>query len=317
MPKVSVIIPTYNNSQYIVEALNSVLLQTYRDFEVIIVDDGSTDNTYKNITGIITAHPNLLKYIYQENRGLPSARNIGIKNSCGEYIALLDSDDAWLTNKLEQTINNLEENSEISMVYSDMYLVNRQGDILHKWLQTKNNFCEGYIYNQLIKENFIIPSSVVIRRRLLDEVGYFDENITYAEDYDLWLRIAEKNKIGLVNHPLVKWRQHDKNMSKNFEKCSKYLIKVFNKQIQKNISEKSNSLLRERLRILFFDVGLYSLEALKLKEARDNFSSSLKIKFSFKILIYFLSSFIPCFIIKQIKIIKRFSTNWLYGNAKS
>lgn len=190
---VSVIIPCYNSQDTIKKTLHSVMIQTYRDFEIILVDDGSTDETQHEIEKFFDNKMIDYKYIYQENSGPSSARNNGVQNASGEYIAFLDSDDEWHPQKLEITINLFKKYS-IDMVGHNCSL--------------KNNFNVKYTaekikkisFYQLLFKNFAVTPSVVVRKNILMP---FNEDMKYAEDYELWLRMSLKNDIYYYEDPLV------------------------------------------------------------------------------------------------------------------
>ena len=172
MPKVSVIIPTYNQAKFIAEAIQSVLNQTFRDFEVIVIDDGSADNTPE----IVSAFPVI--YSRQEHQRPPAARNRGIKISCGEYISFLDSDDVLLENALEKGVEALNKHPKAGISYGQAYLMDERGCILGLRKAGYERSCvrEGIeeIRDFLVSGNHIQPSTVMARRSCLEEVGPFD-----------------------------------------------------------------------------------------------------------------------------------------------
>ena len=194
MLRVSVIIPTYNRQDDVIQAIESVQNQTYQPHEIIIVDDGSTDRTTERINKL--ARP--VHYIQLEHSGLPAvARNAGIRFSSGDVIAFLDSDDRWLPNKLEQQLNYLVLYPSISMVCSNAYIAT-SGEVLRdKTYHSPEKLIAPPIFEELIRDNFVITSTVIARREGLEEAGYFSERaeICAIEDYDLWLRIAAIREI--------------------------------------------------------------------------------------------------------------------------
>lgn len=199
MELVSVIIPTYNRSTCIIEAIDSVLGQSYSPIEIIVVDDGSTDNTAELING----YSNQVVYTYRENGGVSAARNHGISLAEGEFIAFLDSDDKWVADKIEKQVEWLCENSDFGMVLSDVFLVDSSTSVIEK---TNRRLClprDGFVLEDILLRPSLIPSSVLVRRSVLQDVGVFDQELKTAEDLDLHLRIAQKYKIGLIEKPLV------------------------------------------------------------------------------------------------------------------
>jgi len=207
MPKVSVIIPTYNRADFICDAIDSVLAQTYKDYEIIVVDDGSTDNTKE----VLKKYDGKIRYFYKENMGVSAARNKGIKEAKGEYIAFLDSDDIWLTNNLETLINAIIT-SGVFVVTSTVKTIDVHGNILGiKPLLRKGFSIEDKFYNM----SYIPPSSVLLRREVFDKAGLFDEAIKAAEDIDMWIRVSANFKVVRIDEPLALCRVHSNNLSKN------------------------------------------------------------------------------------------------------
>ena len=217
-PLVSVIIPTYNKSQYLREAIKSVLNQTYKNIEVIVVDDGSTDNTKEIVESF---NDSRIIYIFQENKGPAIARNTGIKKAQGEYIAFLDSDDLWLKEKLEKQVDFMEKNSEIGLLGTGCYEVTDKGKIIGKKIFPIKN---KILQKDLIKYNSFIQSSVMIRKEVFDKVGLYDKSFRESEDYELWLRIAENYKIANLAEPLVTKRYCKKSLSPAKDKEQLYFV---------------------------------------------------------------------------------------------
>ena len=200
--KVSVIIPTYNRADMLVEAIESILSQTYQDFEIIISDDGSTDGTAE----AILQFGDKIRYRYNENSGLPAvARNAGLKVARGEHVAFLDSDDLWLPDKLSKQIRILESDPGVGLVCSNAYVINHKGERKQKLYQTPGQGKRGDVFIDLLKSNFIITSTCLIRRDALEQVGGFSESdlLQVGEDYDLWLRIARTWIVEYIEDPLV------------------------------------------------------------------------------------------------------------------
>ena len=221
MPKVSVIIPTYNRADFLEEAIESVLSQDYKDFELIVIDDGSTDET----RDIIKAYPGSVVYIYQDNRGVSYARNRGIKKSSGEYIAFLDSDDKWLPKKLSSQMDFLERNPHALICYTEEIWV--RGGVRVNPMKKHKKY-SGMIFENVLPLCIISPSSVMIKRRLLfNEIGFFDESLPACEDYDLWLRIAARHHVYLIETPLiVKRGGHHDQLSQKFIGIDRFRIKA-------------------------------------------------------------------------------------------
>jgi teichuronic acid biosynthesis glycosyltransferase TuaG len=215
---ISVIMPAYNAEKHIATSIDSVLAQTYTDWELIIVDDGSTDNTSAIVKEYVNTDERI-KYIYQNNGKQAKARNKAIKNAKGDILAFLDSDDLWLPEKLEEAISILES-TEFNMVCTDAWVV--YGEIVYDKtirMNIEERDYEGIdAFHYFLISNRVCTSTVVLQRSVLDEIGGFDENqlITPAEDYDLWLRILYAGyKIRSVSSPLSIYRMHEASSTTN------------------------------------------------------------------------------------------------------
>lgn len=226
MPEISIIVPTYNYAHFIVDCLESIFSQTYKDFEVIVVDDGSTDDTAQ----VLEKYKGRIRYIHQENRGLPAARNTGIRAAQGEYLAFLDSDDLWLPNKLDEQIRVLRNDADMGIIFSDASAFNERG-VMRESILKEENICTGFCFQRLFMGNYLVMPTVMIRKRCLEKSGLFDESLTAVEDYDLWLRISLYYKIGFVSKILAQYRVHPSNMSKDFYLLVDNEIKVIQKII--------------------------------------------------------------------------------------
>ncbi len=207
--KVSAIILTYNRAHMVTEAIDSVLTQSFKDFELIIVDNCSSDNTESVVKSY---NDKRIRYFKHQNNGLIGVnRNYGIKKSRGEYIAFLDDDDLWLPEKLEKQVELLDSNKELGLVYSDTYLIDSNGNLRrHAYFYRIKPF-GGNAFNKLLRGNFIPMLTVVIRREMLDKVGEFNSGYKICLDYDLWLRIAESYPIDFIEQPLAKYMVHSES----------------------------------------------------------------------------------------------------------
>jgi len=215
LPLVSIIMPTYNHGRFIGEAIASVLNQTYKNFELIIIDNYSDDDTEKIITSY---EDDRIKYSKFRNNGIIAAsRNHGIKHSHGEYIAFLDSDDIWLPGKLEKQVYQLTSCDKIAFSYVLFSFIFEDGSVKGIFPKTKNRF-RGNIFESLYLKAIIPNSAVVVRREVFDELGLLDEDprLVAAEDYDMWLRIAQTKLIDYVNQkPLLLYRVRERSISKD------------------------------------------------------------------------------------------------------
>ncbi len=204
--QITVIIPTYNRYKFLKRALSSVFAQNFLAKEVIVVDDGSSDQTFQ----IQNDFPSV-KYIYQKNSGVSSARNLGIKNAANDWVAFLDSDDTWDEKKLAFQVEFHKKNPAILISYTDEKWIR---DLKEVKIPKKFKKFGGYIFQECLSHCIIAPSSTLIHKKLLDDVGLFNENLEVCEDYDLWLRIALENEIGLVEEKLItKYAGHENQLS--------------------------------------------------------------------------------------------------------
>lgn len=216
---VSVIIPCYNSAKYLGEAIQSALNQTYDNLEVLVVDDGSADDTSLVVERYKA--DKRLKYIRQENGGLSSARNLGIQNSSGNYLALLDADDVWEKELVATQVGVLDSENACGMVFTDFLTFDENGVVALQRNSVIQNDLHSVNFTTLLqKNNFIYPSTVMIRKDIISESGKFDVMLRSAEDYDLWLRISRVAKILGINQPLVRIRQHSSNMSRNIRQMA-------------------------------------------------------------------------------------------------
>jgi len=195
-PKVSVIIPAYNRCQMLKQAVDSVLSQDFTDFELIVSDDGSTDNTQE----MLRAYGNRILVIRQENKGVSAARNRGIVSASGDLIAFLDSDDLWMPEKLSEQVAFFNANPDGLICQSEEIWI-RNGVRVNP--KKKHRKLSGMIFEASLLLCLVSPSAVMMRRSLFDEVGLFDETLPACEDYDLWLRIGCRYPIFLIDIPLI------------------------------------------------------------------------------------------------------------------
>lgn len=199
-PSVSVVIPTYNRAGHIGRAIQSVLAQTFEDFEVLIVDDGSTDNSEEIIHGF---NDGRILYLRREsNGGAAAARNTGIQAARGEFIAFLDSDDEWLPDKLQKLVAKFSSaERSTALVYSDVVFRDVKTETV---LKNRNPKYEGYVHELLLQDDFIgTCSSTMVRTDAVKRVGGFDVSLPSRQDWDLWIRIARQYPIGYVPAPLL------------------------------------------------------------------------------------------------------------------
>lgn len=240
-PKVSVIIPTFNRAYCLHEAIDSVLVQTFQDFELIVVDDGSSDNTLEVVRG----YGPKIKCIYQENKGLSSARNRGIKEASGEFVAFLDSDDIWLPEKLNRQIDIFQKENIIGLVSTRAEVIDEQGNSLGIYKPKKFTSSD---LSGLLNAYFVVISSVMVRRSALDSLDYyFDESLKSAEDFDFCLRLSRVTQLYYLDNVEVKYRDSLNAMSKNLVKMYYSRIQILKKFSDRLRNQKDNVLVKAKL----------------------------------------------------------------------
>jgi glycosyltransferase involved in cell wall biosynthesis len=240
MPKVSVIIPTYNRANLIGRAIDSVLAQTYKDYEIIVVDAGSSDGTKE----ALAPYQGKIHYIYQSTSGISLTRNRGIQEAKGIYIAFLDSDDYWAPEKLELQVKVLDANPKVGIVYGRLPIVNEEGKVLGM----KPAGISGRNFKELLEVWGDLPTtSVMTRRECLDKTGLFDPDLPTMEDIDLWLRIARSYEIyEIEGKTLAYYYRHSQQTVQDNIKVYMGLIKIYIK-ILKNYPEAPKALMHKRL----------------------------------------------------------------------
>ena len=231
-PKVSVIVPTYNRADRLERALNSIVSQTYQDFELIVVDDGSTDKTSQ----LMKSFPKAQYFYIKKNSGVSKARNVGLAFAKGELICFLDSDDLWKEKKIQIQSLWLENNKDSQICYTDEIWV-RNGVRVNP--MNRHRKYSGDIFRHCLGLCIVSPSSVMIRAKLFDEIGNFDESLPACEDYDLWLRIASKYAFHFIEEPLIiKYGGHSDQLSRKYWGMYRFRIVALKKLLDQNSLDK-------------------------------------------------------------------------------
>ena len=222
---VSVILPTFNRAWIVREAVDSVLNQDFAGFELIVVDDGSTDETPR----ILESYGDTLTMICQSNRGVSAARNSGIRAAGGDLIAFLDSDDYWREGKLARQVDYFWQNPDMMICQTEEIWIRHGKRVNPKRRHRKR---EGMIFQACLPLCLISPSAVMMRRRLFDRVGLFDENLPACEDYDFWLRVACDYPVGLIDEPLLVKRGGHQDQLSRMPQLDKYRISALVKILE-------------------------------------------------------------------------------------
>ncbi|HWQ42964.1 MAG TPA: glycosyltransferase [Desulfosporosinus sp.] len=215
-PKVSVVVPTYNHARYLPYALESIINQSYPNIEVLVIDDGSKDGTAE----LVKPYRSKVNYAYKENGGTPSALNLGLSLATGKYICWLSADDMFLEDKVSKQLGLMESDPSLGFSYTSFIVIDANGtkqyDVNSAYFPNKQE-----MVTKLMEGCFINGSSVMMRSSALQEIGNFDESLSQAHDYDLWMRFLRHYSCGFLGEHLLAYRWHGENMSNNpNEECS-------------------------------------------------------------------------------------------------
>jgi glycosyltransferase involved in cell wall biosynthesis len=272
---VSVVIPVYNGEDYIKETLESIFEQTYKTIEVIIVDDGSTDDSEK----VIAEYDDRVTYIKQSNAGPAAARNNGVRHATGEYVAFLDADDIWMPEKLSRQISIMQDN-DAGFSHTGSLVFDEQKEFDYRPKSQPEVMSAQEAFDTLFFSNFITTSTVVVNRIVLSEAGFFDEDpgLFAVEDYDLWLRVVQRTNVSCIDEPLLKYRFHADGISKNIDRSYQHEKNVIDKWYKNDpeaLSQLSFSK-NKRYEKLMMDWGDCHMWRGSSKEAKSLYFKSLK-----------------------------------------
>jgi len=229
MPVVDIIVPAYNAARFLPAALESVLSQTFSDWRIVLVDDGSTDETAVIAKSFAEQLGSKMLVIQQTNKGLPAARNVAIRHSSAEFLALLDADDIWLPSRLAASIELLRARPEVGLVYGGVSLIDQNAALISTpWLQGKN--AEGWIASGIYTRALDLPCpTITFRRACVEEVGDFDESMRASEDRDLWLRISLRYQVARIDRVIALYRISSGSMSSDSERMASAQIRFIEK----------------------------------------------------------------------------------------
>jgi glycosyltransferase involved in cell wall biosynthesis len=291
-PLVSVVIPAYNNAQYVTQAVDSALTQTYSPVEIIVVDDGSTDNTAELLAG----YRERISFVRQENRGPAGARNAGIRQARGELLAFLDSDDLWFPEKLERQVPVFLKNPRVGVVHSDWLRLDRGADGYRPSTRPHHE-CNGNCYHRLFFDNCVHTSTAVLAQACVDKVGLFDEGIRGCEDYDLWIRVSRYYEFAYVAQPLAVYRKHSTNITLSLLGMEASWLAAVRKMLQADPSlwqTIGKEKVEERLVGLLRGLGYLHYDQGNFTEAHRLFAEGLSYRVSpFLCLLWFATLFPP------------------------
>jgi glycosyltransferase involved in cell wall biosynthesis len=273
MPRVSIIIPTYNHARFVVQAVESALAQTYADLEVAVIDDGSTDHT----PAVLAGYGPRINCIRQENRGLSAARNAGISAARGDYFLFLDADDLIPADKLELQVPVLEARPDLGLVYSGFQYINESGSqVLHEIRPQK----QGHLLKELLcRTLFFPPGAAVVRRECLDRVGLFDESFPAAADTDMWIRIARAGyAFGYVDQPLFQYRVVQGSMSGHLANQARDEFARLDKFFaDPDLPDDIRALEAKAYSVLHYEFGAKYYQAGEMEQGREHLRQAISI----------------------------------------
>ena len=267
---ISVVIPTYNRVELLKRSIDSVINQTIKPFEIIIVDDGSNDGTQ----AMVKKKYDSLKLIKQKNKGASAARNSGIRASSGEWICFLDSDDEWKNDKLEKQITAVANNSDYKFFHSNEIWIKNGKRINQK---KKHKKYGGDIFKKCLDMCRISPSSVLIDKNIFEEIGFFNVNLVVCEDYELWLRICDKYEVFFIDEPLIlKYGGHQGQLSYSIDSIEYHRIKALEYLLSTGLSKENRDY---TIQMLISKISIYLNGLIKRGKKHEIAVYEEKIKF--------------------------------------
>lgn len=273
MNLVTVIMPVYNREKYLAEAIDSVLCQTYNNFELIIIDDGSTDRSLSIAENYQSVNNARIRIIKQANQGPSVARNNAIKVAKGELIGFIDSDDKWTVDKLEMQVKLISNLPSASFVYSGYSLMNEQGEITRECLPDKS--MEGQIYKKLwTKNNNMSGGTVLVRTETITKIGLFDEDLEGGENFDLRVRLSKMGPVYFVNKSLYYYRKHSSNLTTDILRGQKAWLKLINKHLSRSVKGE-RFLYNYVISKYYHNIGMYKFSNMEMLDAAQCFCKSI------------------------------------------
>ncbi len=274
IPQVSVIMPCYNHARFLPESVESILGQSYDDFELIITDDCSSDNSVDVIDGYRRRDKRVISIYNRENKGAAGSRNSAITASKGNYIAFCDADDLWEKDKLKIQMDCMFNNNRgYAAIHSDSMIIDEAGIPTGERFSTLYQRINksGNLFHELCLTNFINIQTVLLRRQCINDVGLFEEDIKYVEDWIYWVKVARNFTFYYIDEPLGRYRVHEGSTNKNIEGCTKNRIKGYNRILDNfpDIPMKIKSR-------IFYELGINHALLREKVEARDHFLKSFK-----------------------------------------
>ncbi len=247
---VAVVVPAYNAEKLLARCIDSILAQTVPVAEIIVVDDGSTDRTL----AIASRYASPVRCITRGNHGLAHARNTGIRAASSEWVAFLDADDTWRPEKIERQLLAAQEHPEVALFYTDATVVSPDGTLLGRYLERKRP-ASGWVFDRLLESVFALPSTWMIRRSTLMEVGLFREELRRVEDYDLLLRLARRHQFQLVPEELTLYERQEDSLSRNAAEMALAEVSVLGTVMRQGLNSVQQRSVRRRLAANFFELS--------------------------------------------------------------
>jgi glycosyltransferase involved in cell wall biosynthesis len=303
MPEVSVIIPTYNRAKYVTKAIDSVLAQTYRDYEIIVVDDGSTDNTSE----VLNPYMDRIHYIYQENAGVSAARNRGIMDAKGEWIAFLDSDDEWLPEKLSIQMRDVQRRPDVCAHITNVTFnpLNGRAISLFEVRNFKGYGVSSFIlerpFQYMLKYEIAVLPTLLVRRDILLDSGLFDTELSIAEDVDIFLRVALEGPWAGSNIELLNcYRRKETlpSLTRQFRsdehlRCKNIVYILAKLKDDPRLNEQERCLLNQVLSRWIFRLGTQQRKKRDKTNARQSYNKALALNPSIKTLVKYVVTLLP------------------------
>lgn len=285
-PLVSVITCCYNSAKFLQDTIHSVCEQKFQDFEYIFVDGGSTDGTLEIINRYVEGDSEKFKLFHQTTKGLMRARNIGIQQAKGKYICFIDGDDIWSNEKLERQVSYYEQHPEYGLLFTNCVNIDENGIVIPG---TGKKDTPDLTIGGLFKHCYISNPTVMVKKDIYNEIGYFDETLPYSEDWDMWLRIAIKYPLAYIPDVLAWYRVHRNNMSTGSLKHYDYQVHVMKKIAA--LEPKLSTLLPKRLGSIYMVKARKQLKELDKQGARESFAKAKQV-FPQRTLVYLLGIFL-------------------------
>ena len=300
VPQVSVIIPTYNCAHCLPRALQSVFGQSYTNFEVIVADDGSTDN----VEAAIAPWRDRILYIRNDHAGVSAARNAAVHASTAPYIAFLDADDLWLPTKLERQLSILQADDSLGMVCADFSVHYEDGRLVESFFRNAQPIVNGDLFVRMVSDCFAPPSAVMVRRSALQQAGEFDTSLTVCEDLHLWLRIALRWKVAALYETVCV--KHERSGARSHELAIASWIAALHKVLAAFPSMPAEKVraVKRQIAMLQYDLGKYLLLRGSRREARQSFAGAMP-WCPLSSALFYLLSFQPEGLIREMSRLKR------------